>query len=94
MAAQLIATNGPFARALALWSARAHSSFPVPLSPSSNTVVSVPAARSIAIITCRSATESPMMLGPPRRAAASSFSSRYSVIKRRCSSARDTSSSR
>ena len=76
MAAQLIATNGPLARTLALCSARAHSSLPVPLSPSSSTVVSVVAARSIAPSVCRNAADSPMIEGPPRRAAASSFSKR------------------
>ena len=45
IAAQLIATNGPSARALSACSARANSSLPVPLSPCSRTVVSVPAAR-------------------------------------------------
>ena len=41
IAAQLIATNGPSARGLSAWSARANSSLPVPLSPSSSTVASV-----------------------------------------------------
>ena len=47
MAAQLIATNGPWARALRLWRARATSSLPVPLSPVTNTDASVCATRSI-----------------------------------------------
>ena len=41
IAAQLMATNGPSARGLSACSARANSSLPVPLSPSSSTVVSV-----------------------------------------------------
>ena len=44
IAAQLTATNGPFARAELSWSARASSSLPVPLSPSSSTVASLGAA--------------------------------------------------
>ena len=45
IAAQLIATNGASARGLSACSERANSSLPVPLSPSSSTVVSVAAAR-------------------------------------------------
>ena len=41
IAAQLMATNGASARGLSAWSERANSSLPVPLSPSSSTVVSV-----------------------------------------------------
>ena len=41
MAAQLMATNGPLARALRRWIACASSSLPVPLSPSSSTATSV-----------------------------------------------------
>ena len=52
IAAQLIATNGPSLRALSACSARAKSSLPVPLSPSSSTVVSVAAARCSATDTC------------------------------------------
>ena len=45
IAAQLIATNGPDALGLSACSARATSSLPVPLSPSTSTVVSPDAAR-------------------------------------------------
>ena len=47
-----MATNGPSARGLSACSARANSSLPVPLSPSSSTVVSVAAARCSASDTC------------------------------------------
>ena len=94
IAAQLIATNGASARGLSAWSDRANSSLPVPLSPSSSTVVSVAAARCSEANTLRSEGSSPTSCGAPRRTASSSFISRFSVTRRRCSSARPTSSSR
>jgi hypothetical protein len=44
IAAQLTATNGPPLRRERAWSARAASSFPVPLSPARRIVASVPAS--------------------------------------------------
>ena len=61
IAAQLTATNGPFARALFSWSARASSSLPVPLSPSSSTVASLGAACMTMSIVRRHASELPMI---------------------------------
>ena len=92
IAAQLIATNGASARSLSACSERANSSLPVPLSPSSSTVVSVAAARCSDWKTLRSDGSSPTSCGAPRRTASSSFSSRFSLTMRRCSSARRTSS--
>ena len=83
IAAQLIATNGPSARGLSACSARANSSLPVPLSPSSSTVASVVAARCSATVTCFSFASSPMICGAPRRAASSSLSRMFSVAIRR-----------
>ncbi len=73
IAAQLMATNGPSARGLSTWSARAKSSLPVPLSPSRSTVASVAAARCSATVTCFSPGSSPTICGAPRRAASSSL---------------------
>ncbi len=50
-AAQLTATNGPAARLLWAWIARATTSLPVPLSPLSRTVAWVGATRPIAATT-------------------------------------------
>jgi hypothetical protein len=47
IAAQLMATNGPLARALSVWIALAQSSLPVPLSPVMNTVALEVAALSM-----------------------------------------------
>ena len=74
-----MATNGASARGLSACSERANSSLPVPLSPSSSTVVSVAAARCSAANTLRSDGSSPTSCGAPRRTASSSFSSRFSV---------------
>src|SRR5207249_432326 len=73
---------------------RAKSSLPVPLSPSSSTVVSVAAARCSATETCFSLASSPTICGAPRRRASSSLRIRFSVVRRRCESARSTISSR
>ena len=67
IAAQLIATNGASARGLSACSERANSSLPVPLSPSSSTVVSVAAARCSDANTLRSDGSSPTSCGAPRR---------------------------
>jgi len=53
MAEQFTARNGPEARGLFACSARARSSFPVPLSPTSRIGVSLNAARSMSCITAR-----------------------------------------
>jgi len=45
IAPQSTAMNGPDARALEAWMARATSSLPVPLSPTTSTVASVSATR-------------------------------------------------
>ena len=45
MSATSTSAKGPWARALAAWMARARSSLPVPVSPSSRTVESACAAR-------------------------------------------------
>ena len=89
-----MATNGPFDRGLSACTARANSSLPVPLSPSSSTVASVAAARCSADDNCFMGAASPMIVGAPRRAASSSFSRVYSLIRRRCASARSTSNNR
>ena len=83
-----MATNGASARGLSACSERANSSLPVPLSPSSSTVVSVVAARCSDANTLRSDGSSPTSCGAPRRTASSSFISRFSVTMRRCSRAR------
>ena len=64
-AAQFTATNGPLARALAWWIARATSSLPVPLSPVSSTVVSVGATFAARCSTSRSAGARPTMRSKP-----------------------------
>ncbi len=89
-----MATNGPLARAESWWSARLISSLPVPLSPSSSTVASVPAARCSASIASLSDGSSPSTRGSPKRRWYSSFSSTSSVATRRVSTARSSSSSR
>src|SRR5438270_275436 len=61
MAAQLMATNCRCDRPESLWTARASSSLPVPLSPSSNTVALVGATFSIARHTLRMESLTPMM---------------------------------
>ncbi len=94
IAAQLMATNGPSDRGLSACSARANSSLPVPLSPSSSTVASDPDARCSARIACFNDGASPIICGAPRRAPSSSFSRMYSVMSFRCASARSTISSR
>ncbi len=63
IAAQLMGTKGPAARPLNACRARANSSLPVPLSPSSSTVVSESAARVSDANTARNASCSPMMSG-------------------------------
>ena len=65
MAAQLMATKGPLARAESWWSERAISSLPVPLSPRRSTVASVAAARWRAIMASFRAASSPMSRGQP-----------------------------
>ena len=67
-----MATNGASARGLSACSDRANSSLPVPLSPSSSTVVSVVAARCSDANTFRSERSSPTSCGAPRRTASSS----------------------
>ena len=67
MAAQLMATKGPLARAESWWRARLISSLPVPLSPRMSTVASVAAARWIASIVSLRAGSSPRTLGRPKR---------------------------
>ena len=51
IAAQFTGTNGPSLLALRSWIVRAATSFPVPLSPSNNTVEFVRATFSSAVIT-------------------------------------------
>ena len=89
-----MAMNGPSARALHAWSARANSSLPVPLSPSSSTVTSVAAARCIVWMALSSAGASPMMRGAPRRSATSCFRRSCSRTSRCCATARPTTSCR
>ncbi len=66
IAAQLIATKAPSRRAESAWIARAKSSLPVPLSPSSRTVASVAATRSVSARTARIAADSPTIGGSVR----------------------------
>src|SRR3981189_136989 len=47
MAPQLMATKGPLCRGLRRWISRAISSLPVPVSPLTSTLMSVPATSSI-----------------------------------------------
>ncbi len=94
MAAQLIATKGPFARAESWCSARLMSSLPVPLSPRRSTVASVAAARCRASIASLSAGSSPSTRGSPKRRWYSSLRSTSSVTMRRFSTARSRRSSR
>ena len=61
MAAQLTATNGPDFRELWKWNDLATSSFPVPLSPWTSTVMSLSAAWVINVYTFRMGSLSPMM---------------------------------
>ena len=89
MAAQLMATNGPLARVRELVQRRAPSA---PCRCRSrrgrSTVASVGAARWMASIVSFSAGSSPRTRGRPKRRWYSSFSSTYSVIRRRWSMAR------
>ena len=73
IAAQLMATKGPLARAESWCSARLISSLPVPLSPRSRTVVSVAAARCRDSMDSFSAGSSPSTRGSPKRRWCSSF---------------------
>ena len=92
MAAQLMATKGPLARAESWWRARLISSLPVPLSPRRSTVASVAAARWMASIVSLRAGSSPRTRGRPKRRWYSSFRRTYSVSSRRRSMARSRSS--
>ena len=58
-AAQLIATNGPRARGLASWIARATSSLPVPVSPVMSTLAALGATRTMSSCTFLSGWLSP-----------------------------------
>ncbi len=94
IAAQLMATKGPWERAESWCSARLITSLPVPLSPCSSTVVSVPAARCSSSIAAFRAGSSPITLGRPKRRWWSSRSRTSSVISLRFSTARSSSTCR
>ncbi len=89
MAAQLIATKARSRRGERAWMAWAKSSLPVPLSPSSSTVASVAATRSVSARTRRIAADPPMMVGIER--ARASANNRDSRERARRSRARETS---
>ncbi len=70
MAAQLIATNWPDLRGEMSWSPRASTSLPVPLAPSSNTLTSACATRSMVRVTFSisgaAVIRPPSAMSPPR----------------------------
>ena len=68
MAPQLMATNGPSARAPSRWMARATSSLPVPLSPRTSTAASVAASLRTAEKTCCMASLVPIRSSSPSAA--------------------------
>jgi hypothetical protein len=86
IAAQLSATKGPPRRGDRPWTARAKSSFPVPLSPSSRTVLSVGATRSSRRREARSRGWLPRIVGPPGTSNAGALSPPSAAATRRQSS--------
>ena len=89
-AAQLTATSGPVARRLRAWTARATSSFPLPLSPVTRTVASVGATRATRSKTRCIGALSPTKPSKPSRASRSWRSRRTSSSRRDCLSARSS----
>ena len=94
MAAQLTATKGRSALRLERWRVRATSSLPVPDSPTTSTVASVPPTFSIVRYRALIGRERPINSPKPSPSRTASRSSRFSLSKRRVRSTRCTASSR